>query len=304
MLDTFVMPKGRMTIRKGPSNGALNKNINLWELEPKPGTTLAKLEAAYLAALDGVEQVEKRKVEAKTSGRFTDEGVAADVLTFATSKVAPTFHRHGQAIAAAKKEAAELRGKLKLRPVDKTDLVGAMRRAEIRSWLRAMPADERNRYISKTLATMDGETALAIREMPPEMTGVLGSHREQLIDLALQAQHGEAITELQDLERGIEVADRALTAAREEIAHESGVHDLRKFDDLAKPHIGEAVWLRKYRKDDQEIVGVLKWDADNRSGSVQPATPEEIELGQYFANYDEYRQAGGTGGGGGLSGAA
>ena len=145
--------------------------------------------------------------------------------------------------------------------------------------------------------------ALAIREVPGEMTGVLGSHREQLIDLALQAQHGEAIAELQDLERGIEVADRALNAAHEGIAHESGVHDLKKFDELAKPHTPEAVWLRKYRKDGEEIVGVLKWDADNRS--VQPATPEEIEVGQYFANYDEYRRAGGTGnGGGGLSGAA
>ncbi len=56
--------------------------------------------------------------------------------------------------------------------------------------------------------------------------------------------------------------------------------------------------MRKYRKDGQEIVGVLRWDADNRSGSVQPATPEEMEVGQYFADYDEYRQAGGTGGGG------
>ena len=53
------------------------------------------------------------------------------------------------------------------------------------------------------------------------------------------------------------------------------------------------------------MVGVLKWDADNRHGSVQPATPEEIEVGQFFADIDEYRKAGGTGGGGGgLSGAA
>jgi hypothetical protein len=298
MQDTFITPKGRMTIRKGPSNGALNKNINLWEFEPKSGTTLAKLEAAYLAALDTVDQIEQRKAEARASGRFTADGVAADALSFATSKLAPMLQRHRQMVAAAKRKAAEQRAKVKLQAADKSDLVGAMRRQEMRTWLRAMPADERNRYVSKNLETMDPEMALAIREVPGEMTGVLGSQREQLIDLALQAQHGEVIAELQDLERGIEVADRALNAAREEIAHESGVHDLRKFDDLARPHMREAVWLRKYRKDGQEIVGVLRWDADNRNGSVQPATPEEIEVGQFFADIDEYRKAGGTGGGG------
>ena len=82
MLDTFVMPKGRMTIRKGPSNGAPNKNINLWEFEPLPGTTLAKLEAAYLASLDTVDQIEQRKAEAKASGRFTADGVVADANCF------------------------------------------------------------------------------------------------------------------------------------------------------------------------------------------------------------------------------
>src|SRR4051812_24937097 len=125
MQDTFVTPKGRMTIRKGPSNGALNKNINLWEFEPKPGTTLAKLEAAYLAALDTVDQIEQRKAEAKASGMYTSDGIAADALSFATSKLAPTLHRHQQTVAAAKREAAEQRAKVKLQAADKSDLVGA-----------------------------------------------------------------------------------------------------------------------------------------------------------------------------------
>jgi hypothetical protein len=218
MQDIFVTPKGRMTIRKSPNNGTLNKNINLWEFEPKPGTTLAKLEAAYLAALDAVDHIEQRKAEAKASGRFTDDGVAADALSFATSKLAPTLQRHQQTVVAARREAAERRAKLKLQSAEKTDLVGAMRRQEIRAWLRTMPPEERNRYLSTNLEKMDPEMALAIREMPGEMTGIPGSLREQLIDLALQAQHGEAIAELQHLERGIEVADRALNAAREEIA--------------------------------------------------------------------------------------
>jgi hypothetical protein len=135
--------------------------------------------------------------------------------------------------------------------------------------------------------------ALAIREVPGEMTGVLGSHREQLIDLALQAQHGEAITELQDLERGIEVVDRTLNVAREEIAHESGVYDLRKFDALAKPYertVGP--WLKKCRENGVEVVRERRSEHRRHDAGADPA---ELEVGQFYADIHEYREAHGLG---------
>jgi hypothetical protein len=63
----------------------------------------------------------------------------------------------------------------------------------------------------------------------------------------------------------------------------------------------EVVWLKRTKRDGEEIVGAVKWSEDNCGGTVQPAT-EEIECGQFFRNLEEYRKAGGTGGGG-LSGA-
>jgi hypothetical protein len=43
--------------------------------EPKANTTLAKVETAYLSALEAADEVEEHKAKAKASNRFTDEGV-------------------------------------------------------------------------------------------------------------------------------------------------------------------------------------------------------------------------------------
>ena len=64
MAEKFVPPKGRQTIRKGGSltgaNGPMSRPMKLWAFESKPNTTLAKLEAAYLAGVEAVDRVEER----------------------------------------------------------------------------------------------------------------------------------------------------------------------------------------------------------------------------------------------------
>ena len=79
MADYKMPYKGRMTIRAGSSedkrNGRDNKRIRAWEFQPKPGTSIAKLESAFLGALTAVDLVIARRAEATKSGRFT-----ADVL--------------------------------------------------------------------------------------------------------------------------------------------------------------------------------------------------------------------------------
>src|SRR5512133_1389023 len=122
----YKMPyKGRMTIRAGSSedkrNGRDNKRIRAWEFQPKAGSTIAKLESAFLGALTAVDLVIARRDEATKSGKFTTDGVASDVLNFALSEAVPVLKRGRNAIASAKQEAATLREKTKLRDPDTTD---------------------------------------------------------------------------------------------------------------------------------------------------------------------------------------
>src|SRR6266436_4375856 len=97
-----VMPKGRTTIRREvntsmPGNpmvpvGRANKRIPLWELAAQPGTTIAKLEKAYLDSLAAVDGLAGHKSAAAKSGKFTPEGLQDD-LRQAALNLTPTFKR-------------------------------------------------------------------------------------------------------------------------------------------------------------------------------------------------------------------
>src|SRR5262249_18630197 len=137
-------------------------------------------------------------------------GSATRRLRFATSSLAPSFHQGRLAIKKAREEAQALRGRIKLQQANPSDICGALRRPEMREFLRGMNPKDRNSYISKNRENMDPDMALAIVEMPVEFSGVLESERDQLIDTALRAQHGQAMDELVELERAIEITESAV----------------------------------------------------------------------------------------------
>jgi hypothetical protein len=64
-------------------DGRENPRIKLWEVDARPGTTVAGLETHYLAALDGVDKVVGHKAVAIRSGRFTEDGANAEARQFA-----------------------------------------------------------------------------------------------------------------------------------------------------------------------------------------------------------------------------
>jgi len=281
-----------MTIRAGSSddlrNGRRNTRIRAWEFNPKPGTTIAKLESAFLSALTAVDSVAFRRDEAAKSGKLTADGVSDDVLQFALSQAVPTFKRGRLAIAAAKREASELKEKLKLGAPDTSDQwkVGLMLREIDR--VAAMTQKQRD-ALTRNPDALDPLTAEALVTAPASLTGISKVHRQQLIDRALQAQHGAAIAELHELERAIEAAESAVETGREEIRLESGIFDPHKFDQLAAPieKKASAPWLRKRKfPGEDEQINVVDLDRHVE----RPATPEEIESGVYAENFNHYQK--------------
>src|SRR5262249_36558413 len=156
--------------------------------------------------------------------------------------------------------------------------------------LRGMPAKERNAYVSKRRENMDPNLALAIVEMPAELSGVLESDRNNLLDRALHAQHGDAMKELQELERAIEVAESAGETGRDEVRQETGLN-AKVFDERAAPIEAKSKsrtpWLRHMTIEGVEQIGVV--DLDRKVW--RPATPEEIASGVFFRDFDEYQAA-------------
>ena len=180
--DDFVTPQGRRTIRRSvpnplgnpmvPQDGRQNRNIRMWTIgDGKPGSTKEKLRQVYHNALADVDRMGAHKSDAARSGKFTEAGLSDEALGFAASELAPSFKRGRVAIEKARAEAAALRDKIKRQPANPGDIVGALRRREIRDHLKAMPDKERNAYISKNRANMDADMALAIVEMPAAFSG-------------------------------------------------------------------------------------------------------------------------------------
>ena len=306
MVDLGFVPKGRETIRQRKGVGALasdpmqpdpplSRAVGLWTFDPKPNTTLAKLQDAYLGALEAVDQVEARRSEARSSGKFTDDGIKDDVLAFAAAQLAPKLYRHRRTIDQARKEAKEQRKKMVLPTSDKTDAAGQMRRLWKLDKFRALPAAERNNYIAKHLDKLDPELEQAFLELP-EYSGLLPADLDQIKDRALRATHGAAVDELDELVRGIETADRAVRMAGEELAIEAGI-DLAKFDAAARPYERPAgPWLKRTKQNGVEEVRVLRWNADpNTGGTLQIPTPAELETGQFYKDIREFREAHGLG---------
>jgi hypothetical protein len=216
----------------------------------------------------------------------------ATTLEFAASNLAPRLKRAKLAVERAREEVAAKRAKLTL-PVDKTDVYGLQRRAELRAYLRGLPDGER-RAIGASFENLDPEMALAIREMPPALSGMLESDHKRLLDHALQEKHGDAIGEITDLENAIEIAEGAIVAARATIGEDVG--GIAKLDEAAKPFEEQlgVLWLRKdVGADGTEVVKVFKQSSPT-SGIWANATPQELEAGQFFKDYSEWHAAGGV----------
>lgn len=241
----MVSMKGRHTVRANTPNGREPRHIEPWIFEPKENSTLSRLEKVYLDALEAVDSLEARKVRATQGGTLTPAGIASDMLGFAASELAPKLLKARRAVEQAKAEVVARREGLVLKPADKTDAAGQMRRLWKLDKFNSLPDAERNALVAD-VSTLDPELAQAFLEAP-QQAKILPSSLRQIHDHALRAQHGEGtFAELADLEAGIKIADTTIAAAREEIAFEVG--GTAKVDEAAKPFekMAGAPWLRKF----------------------------------------------------------
>jgi hypothetical protein len=294
-----IVIKGRHTVRASTPAGRTPRYIEPWIFVPKPNSILAKLERAYLDALEAVDQIEMHKTEASNSGTFTPEGILSNALSFAASTLAPRLKRARTTVEQARHEAATLRAKLALK-VDKTDVYGLTRRAELRAWLRSLPENER-RAISANIDSIDPELRLAITEMPSALSGVLQTDRQQLLDRALLAEHGEAINELRELETAIAITEDVAQKAREEIAQDCGGGT--RFYEAARPFEQRATapWLKKFTENGEEVVRAFRLGKERTGNTLDERmaafpvfavpTPEELETGVFYTDIHEWRRA-------------
>jgi hypothetical protein len=216
-------------------------------------------------------------------------GVRDDLLKFVLSDAVPALHKGRMAIKKARAELAERKSKLKIEGPDKTDVAGAFRRMEIRTRLHDMKPDELERYFARYGDNLPTEIAQAVTELPPEYSGVPQSRHDLLTGRALNAQFGNAITEINEIEQAIEAAESSVEAARDEVRLEVGIYDPAKFNELAAPIEAKhaAPWLRR-RTNSNGAEEIRVVDLDRKVERV--ATPEEVERGMFYDSFEDYQK--------------
>jgi hypothetical protein len=242
-----------------------------------------------MSGLDAVDQIEARSRNSVATGKFTADGVKDDALKFALSDLIPALHRARNTIKKANAEVVERKSRLKVEGPDKTDVAGAFRRMEIRTFLREMKGNDQKNYFARHGDHLPTEVVSAILEMPPEFSGVPKSRHDLMMTRALEAQHGGEIAEISELEEAIATAESAVETGRDEVRLEAGALDQQKFNDLAAPIEAkhDAPWLRR-RKDENGVEEVRVVDLDR--GIERVATREETENGIEYRDYEHFME--------------
>ena len=118
-----MVVKGRRKILQKDVPGRPNREIRMWTLESKPGSTVEYLERAYLGALSAVDLAENFGSQLASDARFTDQGRQDQFKNHVIHEAIPVFHRGRRTILRAKQELADMRSRLQLPKADATDQV-------------------------------------------------------------------------------------------------------------------------------------------------------------------------------------
>jgi len=213
-----------MTLRRNAAGDGQRPRIRLWTLgDPPEGSTLAKLQRHYLSAFEGVDRWDAKRAELKANQELTDIGKQRAALDFAFSAVMPDNLKARRTLRKAEMEVASKRAKLQQPKSDPGDLAAALRRQELRGIMRSLDDKGRDEFLRKNglLTGLNPELRQALVEMPPSVSGISQQKHDEFMREATEALNGEALQEIQTLERAIEIAASALEEGKSEIQREA-----------------------------------------------------------------------------------
>jgi hypothetical protein len=146
----------------------------------------------HLFGLQSRRAAKRRELESDQS--LSDIGRRERESEFAKSLI-PNLVELTKPLRRAKADAAAARAKIKLPEIDKTDLVGELRRREIRDYVRGLPLGER----MKAVDSLDGDQLVAILDAPAMLvsTGSPDRGADGLAFVAAQIVENDDVASLQ-----------------------------------------------------------------------------------------------------------
>jgi hypothetical protein len=175
-------------------------------------THIPALRTCYETAIGTLNGLRTKRSEAEASGQFTQLGITEKLAQGAVTGEIPALKRARVTTEKIKAEIAEKRASLTLpKPTEEQH----REHAEIRSAMRAMTPDQREKFLREN--RQDETVAAAIVGAIPALSGVDPTVRQIVADEQLQRAFGPELEALDDLQEVVNVVDKVTRLARDEL---------------------------------------------------------------------------------------
>lgn len=190
--------------------------------------------ADYIGIVDMIEDAlvaigapKEMKARVAQAGTLNELGLAQALRGELSRNIVPELRRIRK-LAQERRAAVEAqRAALAQVKVDPADLVGALQRQEIRSYLRGLSDGERMRLL---IENPDPRVSQAALEMPAAFSGLNEEARAQVVEAYMRANHSAALKALDEMGEALSLLDAAARIAIMEIRTQVGMGDA-EFED-------------------------------------------------------------------------
>jgi hypothetical protein len=176
-----------------------------WDAKAKNSPTIREIHDAVRALMEIADASQKTADELARSNEYTPEGRKARMREFVQSKASPALKAGAEALRGAEvgKDGLRILMDVQGPNIDKMDAAGAMRRWEIRQWLRGLPDGKRTAMLTVP-DELDPEIAAAITETIPDLSGTTVEQHGRMKARALFAQHPDVARDIANIDEAAE----------------------------------------------------------------------------------------------------
>lgn len=176
-----------------------------------------------LKAWDAAGATEVKRAEFGRDGELSPKGIDERTRSFARNEAVPPMRRAAHMVDKVRDEIVRIKSGLGVPKPDPQDFAGAIRRMEMRNWMRGLGGPE----VMALLMAEDADADLlaAAFEVPAAMSGLTGQMRDGVAAALIERRHAAELETLEDLQEAIVVVDALIQISASDLAPAVGFRD-------------------------------------------------------------------------------
>lgn len=259
---------------KGKPLGSRDQFVGTWLYTDggDPNSQAGRLGRAYTMAIEAVDELQGKRDQVEATGKYLPLGISELVGEDAMINAIPKVRRARSIVEGVRKEMEERAKGITLgKPSDET----RKDHEEIRAAMRAMNDKQRESFLAEN--RNDPLIASAIAGAIPALSGVHPEVHKNIKLEQLKREHGDAISELDDLNELLEKASRATAVSRNELRRIVGVEPdiFEKIAEAGERNNGELPYRVEQVVQNGQVIEVSKV-YDYSAQRWRNATADEI----------------------------